>query len=88
VREVQDLAVPDALRGEGAGRFEHGPVGTSQHPPARGRAGVREVLTRVPEQPGQQLGERGAFRQCEVDPAGGRRDGHPDQACGVHVALP
>ena len=61
-------------------------VRAAQHPAAGQGTAVRELLTGVLEQSGQELGERRAFWQREVDPASGRRDGHPDQACGVHVA--
>jgi hypothetical protein len=86
VGEVQDLTVPDTLRGEGARGVQRGAVGAAQHPAAGQGTGVREVLTGVFEQPRQQFSERRPFRQREVDPSSGRRDGHPDEASGVHIA--
>ena len=56
--EMQDLAVPDLLRGEVPVCLQRLTVGATQDPAALQCAEVGEVVTGVPQDAGQHLGHR------------------------------
>nr|WP_238177200.1 hypothetical protein [Kribbella sp. VKM Ac-2566] len=84
--QMQDLAVPDAMRTECASEDELRAVQPAQHPATVRDAFVGEVFAGLGEQAGEDLGDRRLLRESQVDAALGRHDCHPDQTCDVHGA--